>query len=341
MMRLPDALIRRLVGPAIELDGHALDLRVQLSLRLARLLHKKDAPELGPAGYRRELDALGPTLAPDPPPLAETRDVRVPRADGSPGPARLYVPSGLPATSPGLVYFHGGGFVAGSLESHDSVCRALAIGAACRVLSVEYRLAPEHVFPAAADDAVAAFLHAVERATELGLDPARVAVGGDSAGGNISAGASLDLRAAARRPAAQLLIYPAIDMTMSSRSIQTLGEGFFLERATIEWFRNQYLPEGTDRRTPRASPLFAEVAGAPPAIVATAGFDPLRDEGIAYAKKLREAGVHVTEHVYGGLFHGFANATGGVPAARSAMNELARDLRGLLDPEWRRKNDGA
>ena len=115
MMRLPDALIRRLVGPAIELDGHSLDLRVQLSLRLARLLHKKDAPELGPAGYRRELDALGPTLAPDPPPLAETRDVRVPRADGSPGPARLYVPSGLPATSPGLVYFHGGGFVAGSL----------------------------------------------------------------------------------------------------------------------------------------------------------------------------------------------------------------------------------
>jgi acetyl esterase len=331
MMRLPDAAIRRLAGPPTTHESNVLDPRVQLAIRLSRVLRKKEAPVLGVAAYRRELDAMGTTLAPDPPSLAEVQNLSITSANGASARARLYVPHGVPTPSPGLVYFHGGGFVAGSLESHDPVCRELAIGAQCRVLSVEYRLAPEHPFPAAADDGEAAFAYATSHAEALGFDPARIAIGGDSAGGNVTAVAALAARGRAPAPIAQLLIYPAVDMTMSARSHETLGHGFFLEHETILWFRDRYLPPGTDRKHPRASPLFAEdVRGAAPAIVVTAGFDPLRDEGMAYAQKLRDAGVPVVERCYGSLFHGFINATGGIEAAAAAVDEIATELGRLL-----------
>ncbi|MSP26770.1 MAG: alpha/beta hydrolase [Myxococcales bacterium] len=327
VLTLPRPVVARLAGAPIEKDGNVLDRQVQLALTLGRLARRKSAPELGPVKYRRELDEIGVALAPAPASLAAVRDLEVPCAGQHLARARLYVPHGNEAPSPGLVYFHGGGFVAGSIESHDAVCRDLATGARCRVLSVEYRLAPEHKFPAASDDAETAVAFALDHAEELGLDPSRLAIGGDSAGGNLAAVTALAMRGRAHAPVAQLLIYPACDLTMSSPSIESLGQGFMLETDTIRWFREQYLPAGHDRRDPRVSPLFApSFAGAPPAIVVTAGFDPLRDEGLAYAQKLRDAGVSVTEHREGALFHGFLHTTGAITAARAALEAIALAL---------------
>jgi acetyl esterase len=332
VLGVPDRVLDRLAGRPIERDGLRLDRQAQAMIRLAGLLRSKGADVLGPVRYRQELDEIGTLLGPENVPLEDTRDLSFEAADGSKLRARLYVPFGAQRPSPGLVYFHGGGFVGGSVESHDAVCRELADKSRCRVLSCEYRLAPEHPFPAAVLDAEAAFAFAVRRADDLGLDPARLAVGGDSAGGNLSAVLGVSLRDRAPRPIAQLLIYPAVDLTMSFPSIRSLASGFMLEDPTIRWFREQYVPESGDWRAPRASPYFADVRGAPPAIVVTAGFDPLRDEGRAYADKLSDAGVPVTKLELAGLFHGFLHTTGAIVAAERAVTDIAAALRRVLDP---------
>ncbi|MFW5875612.1 MAG: alpha/beta hydrolase [Myxococcota bacterium] len=245
---------------------------------------------------------------------------------------RRYVPRHASSPLPLLVYYHGGGFVIGSLDSHDDGCRLLAVEGDCVVVSIDYRLAPEHPFPAAVHDAVAAYVWARTRARELQADPERVVVGGDSAGGNLSAEVCLEMkRHGERTPELQLLIYPATDLTRSCPSHRTFSEGYFLDDETMEWFLANYLPRPEDARDPLASPLFVEdLSGLPPAHVVTAGFDPLRDEGEAYAERLRDAGVPVELQREEPLIHGFFNMGGVSRAAESASRSIARHLRSAL-----------
>jgi acetyl esterase len=262
-------------------------------------------------------------------PMARVEALTIPGPGGE-IPARLYVALGVPRPpQPLLVYYHGGGWVIGDLETHDGVCRFLAEHSGCRVLSVGYRLAPEHPFPAAVEDAAAAFGWAAENAAELGADPARIAVGGDSAGGNLSAGVCLQAReTGGPQPAMQLLLYPATDVVGEQASRETFAKGFLLTRNDMQWFEDHYLPDGCDPDDQRASIMRAQdVSNLPPAYVATAGFDPLRDEGEIYAARMREAGVQVALRRYSGMIHGFANLTAICPNARDAMFEVSGALR--------------
>jgi len=253
---------------------------------------------------------------------------------GAAGPrrVRIYTPaSARGRAAPGLVWFHGGGFVVGSIDSHDGICRVLASGAGVVVVSVDYRLAPEHRFPAAVEDAIAATRWLLDHASSVGIDPAAVAVGGDSAGGNLSAVVAQTLKREPRRPAFQLLVYPATDCTRSMASHRHFREGFILTERSIEWFTENYLPAKSFETDPRASPLFAtDLRGLAPALVLTGGFDPLRDEGLAYAEKMRAAGVEV-EHVCAeGSVHGFINMTGALPESTRMLEIVVARLRKAL-----------
>ncbi|MGZ5335234.1 MAG: alpha/beta hydrolase [Solirubrobacterales bacterium] len=259
------------------------------------------------------------------------RELEVAGAEG-PLPARLYVPAAAGGRSPLVVYLHGGGWVVGSLDSHDSFCRFLARESGMRVLSVAYRLAPEHPFPAPLDDAVSAFRDAVARAEELGADPAAVAMAGDSAGGNLTAAASLRaVREGGPSPAFQLLIYPVTDLSAKARSYALFREGFYLTESQMDWYRGHYLARAEDAADPGASPLLeADLSGAPPAHLVTAGFDVLRDEGEAYVARLRDAGVAVTHTREPGMIHAFINAVGISPASRAGVRRMAQPLRAAL-----------
>jgi acetyl esterase len=245
-------------------------------------------------------------------------------------PARLYVADdALDGPQPLIVYFHGGGWVVGDLDTHDGVCRFLATQTSFRVLAIDYRLAPEHPFPAPVEDAVAAFAWAAENAGELGADRDRIAVAGDSAGGNLAAAVSILAReGGGPRPAMQLLVYPVVDAIGEMQSRETFAEGFLLTKGDMDWFERHYLPEGCDASDPRVSMLRApDLTGLPPAYVATAGFDPLRDEGEAYARRMREAGTQAALRRFPGLIHGFANLTAISRSSRAAMFEVAGALR--------------
>lgn len=330
LLALPDSLQLTLAGGrAVERDGFVLDPQVQHMLAMQRRMRRPHFHQLSVERARHEMDVNTWLLAPIPPPVKQVQEDRFPGSGGD-IPVRIYRPLALGKRAPALVYFHGGGFVVGGLDSHDPVCRILADEAGCIVFAVDYRLAPEHKFPAAADDALAAFRHVAARAGELGVDARRIAVGGDSAGGNLAAVVSLETRGDPVRPIFQLLIYPAVDLTMSFPSIQSLGTGFFLEKETIDWYMNHYLRDAADGRDPRASPWFADVAGAPAAAVFTAGFDPLRDEGQAYANKLTAAGVPCSYTCHGGMFHGHICASGGLTRARPALSDMAGELRRAL-----------
>ena len=226
---------------------------------------------------------------------------------------------------PVLVWLHGGGWVIGSAELSLATARGLAAGAGCVVVSVDYRLAPEHRFPAPPDDCAAVARWVLANAASLGGDPARVAIGGDSAGGNLSAVVAMEVPGLVH----QLLVYPATDLTMSHRSIEENGDGYLLTRAAMDWFADHYLG-ASDPKDPRVSPLFADTGAlsrVPPAHVMTAEYDPLRDEGEAYADRLRELGVAVTSTRYEGQIHGFFSMTTLIPAARDAMAEAVAHLR--------------
>jgi acetyl esterase/lipase len=248
-------------------------------------------------------------------------------------PYRMYV-APLPAAQPlpALVFFHGGGCVFGSIDTHDGLCRLLSSESGCAVVSVGYRQAPEHKFPAAVEDSWAAICWFAAHAAELGLDPSRMAIGGDSAGGGLAAVAS---RMAARnkgpRLALQFLLCPVLDVTPATASRRALGEGYFLTQATIDWMLSHYCPPGTDLADPRLSPLrAADFSGLPPAHVHTAEFDPLRDEGEAYAQALQHAGVSARTTCHAGMIHHFYGMAGAIPAARSALKAAALDLREAL-----------
>jgi acetyl esterase len=245
--------------------------------------------------------------------------------------ARAYTPEGLAGEgAPALAFFHGGGWVVGSLETHDRLCRALAEKAGCKVIAVDYRLAPEHPFPTPVEDVAAAFRWIAGNAAALGVDSARIAVGGDSAGGNLSAVLCQSVRDAgdALRPCFQLLLYPATDFAGDYASRAENAEGYMLTEDLIGWFGGHYMGGWTKPEDPRLSPLRApSLADLPPALVVTAGYDPLQGEGIAYADALKAAGVPVTFRDYPGMLHGFLNFGGAVKVAERAVGEAAADLR--------------
>ncbi len=268
---------------------------------------------------------------PAPPAIAEVRPLE---ASGPHGaiPLRLYRPESNAAALPLLVYFHGGGWTIGDLDTHDVLCREFAIGAGCAVLSVDYRMGPEHRFPAAVDDCMAATRWAREHAALLRIDPARVAVGGDSAGGNLAAVVAIAARdGGAERDAVplvfQLLIYPATDMRRGHASHTANGIGYLLERDTIAYYHDHYIGDPTHDLDWRASPLLADdLSGLPPALVLTAGYDPLRDEGADYADRLSAAGTRCTYACFERQIHGFITMGRVIAEANSAVSFCAAEL---------------
>jgi acetyl esterase len=329
---LPQPLLRRVVGePVRSPEGYELDLQGQAQISLMRLTRQRELHEGSVESGRRVMEYIGPLLEMRGFDDVLTVDRTVPGADGLRR-ARIYTPvRGDRAGAPGLVWFHGGGWVIGSIESHDGICRALASRSGVVVVSVDYRLAPEHPFPAAPDDAVAATSWVLDNAGSLGVNPAAVAVGGDSAGGNLAALVTLKLRGASRVPAFQMLIYPATDLTRSQPSHRSFGEGFMLPEPAMKWFLRHYLPDPQLERDPRASPLFApDLSGLPPALVVTAGFDPLRDEGRAYADRLRDAGVAVEYVCSEGSMHGFLHTAGAIDESARVLDLVALRLREAL-----------
>lgn len=284
-------------------------------------------PEQARAGFRMLTVGMR-----DPATLAKVRAVEDLTLPGS-VPARVYRPE-ADGPVPTVVFLHGGGFVIGDLETHDDHARLISAEVGAVVLSVDYRLAPEHPWPAGLEDCLAATRWALAHVDELGADAARVAVAGDSAGGNLSAAITLQLRGSdGPQLAAQLLLYPATDFEEESThpSRQENAKGYLLTDDDMAWFGEQYVPEGADRRDPRLSVLHAgDLSGLPPAVVATAEYDPLRDEGEAYAEALAAAGVPVVQHRYDGLIHGFFGLGGVSPAAAAACRELCADLKRLL-----------
>ncbi|WP_251970394.1 alpha/beta hydrolase [Sphaerotilus microaerophilus] len=278
---------------------------------------------------------------PDPPAVGELRELLIPGPTGpaSPIPARLYRPlqaAQQPGELPVLVYFHGGGWTIGDLDTHDTLCRQLANGSGCAVVSVDYRLAPEHAFPAAVDDAVAATRWVHQHAASLGLDARRIGVGGDSAGGNLAAVVALTLRDAARGGVPlplrlQLLIYPATDMRAVAPSHTSNGQGYLLTRESIEYFRSHYVPDRAQDSDWRASPVLREdLQDLPPAFVLTAGFDPLRDEGREYADLLSAAGNAVQFVCFERQIHGFITMGRLLDEANTAVDLCARAVRRAL-----------
>jgi acetyl esterase len=247
-------------------------------------------------------------------------------------PVRLYTPKdGGAATSPGLIYFHGGGGVFGSIASHDRFCRVLANASACRIVSVGYRLAPEHKFPAAIEDAYAATCRIAAQAHAFRIDPCRLAVGGDSIGGGLAAIVCRMARDGGPAIALQLLLCPAMDMSNNSDTRAAFGTGYFLNQATIDWTVKHYCPPGADLTDPRISPLLIEdLSGLPPAQVHTAEFDPLRGEGAAYAERLQRAGVAVRHTCHAGMIHHFYAMGGVIPYARTAVAAAGAAIRSAL-----------
>jgi len=309
-----------------------LDPDVLLVLDMIRLAGRPPFEQLSPAEAREAYMKSRAVLQPAPEPVAEARDLTAPGPRGD-IPLRLYRPAGAGAASlPGLVYYHGGGWLLGGIESHDVVCRRFANAAGCVVVSVDYRMAPEHRFPAAVDDSAAATRFVIEQAEALGIDPARIAVGGDSAGGNLAAVMALMARDGDLAPLAfQLLIYPATDMTMTTVSSQTVGPGVPLTSATMKWFIDHYMTTEADRIDWRASPArAASLAGTAPALVLTAGADPLRDEGVAYARRLEREGVRVTTLHLSDQIHGFLSMGKVIHAADTAIDMMAAALRRAL-----------
>ncbi len=290
-----------------------------------------DAPSSTPRELRTQMEVASLMLG-RAPRVGRIEDLTIP-GPGGPLRIRLTIPEGEhQGLIPGLVYLHGGGWVAGSIATHDHLCRALTAASGVAVISVDYRLAPEHPFPAAVDDAMAAALWASKNAHVLGIDPARLAIGGDSAGGTLAAVVARRARDQGGPPLAyQLLLYPATDADFNTPSYLENAEGFFLTRAAMAWYWDHYVPDPTHRSNPDVSPLLADdLSGLPPALVMTAGYDPLRDEAEAYARRLNEAGVAVQYSHYPGMIHGFLRRHAVFDQGKLALDQIASALRNAL-----------
>ncbi|MBV6726231.1 alpha/beta hydrolase [Nocardioides daeguensis] len=323
-MGLPAGAQRLVGGRALVLDGQTLAPDLQVMLTLQRLARKGDlAGERvveGRAAMRANAALVGGRQ-----PIGSIRDLAV--ADL---PARLYEPS-RPSGSGLLLFFHGGGFLYGDLASHDAPCRLLAEESGVRVLAVAYRVGPEAAFPAAFDDAEAALRWVHANAAELDVDPQRIGVAGDSAGGNLAAYTAIAAARAGLPLAFQLLVYPCTDADRGTESLRLFGEGLYLTAESIAAFNDTYLPRPEDRVDERVNLLDIDLpAGLAPAYVATAGFDPLRDEGEDYARRLVDAGVEVELKRFVDQIHGFLNITGVGRTSRAAVREIAGRLRVAL-----------
>lgn len=321
---LPPVVRRRLIGRPVEVDGKTLEPQMQLMLQLMKLSGppvESMSVTKGRAAIELQSRAAGGR-----PPIGAVTDRSI---DGPDGPLalRFYTPQGLSGASPALVFFHGGAFIYGSLDSHDATCRVLAEQAQVRVISVGYGLAPEHPFPAAPHDCFAAWQWVNDHAIGLGIDPEHIAIGGDSAGANLATGVAQEaVRSGGAVPKFQLLIYPVVDFVDTYRSEDLFGEGFFLTNEFMRVGRENYLVGDEDLADPRLSPLRGSAKGLPPAHIVTAGFDPLLDQGVAYAEFLRAADVPVDYHCETGLIHGFANLVSVGTAAPRALERMASAL---------------
>ncbi|MBN3724101.1 alpha/beta hydrolase [Burkholderia sp. Ac-20379] len=298
--------------------------------------YASQTPQAVRAAYARS----APILDLAPAPMASVDDLSVPTRDGAAIRARLYLPvePSLADPLPALVYFHGGGFTIGSVDTHDALCRMFARDAQCAVLSVDYRLAPEATFPTAHDDADDAFAWLHRHAGEFGIDAARLAVGGDSAGGTLAAAVAVLARDRGLSPRLQLLIYPGLTAFQQTDSHARLAHGYLLTAETIQWFFSQYVPNRADREDWRFAPLDGtrgapSFAGLAPAWIAVAEYDPLCDEGEAYAQKLRAAGNAVELVRYDGMIHEFFKMGGFVPAVRQAHADAAKALRAAFEAD--------
>jgi len=326
---LPPAVRARLAGAPMQIDGNVLDPDLALLLKLSGVFPER--AERSVEARREQLRTEAKLITGTPREVERVTELTVRGSDGQLG-ARLYVPRGAPRTGGGLmVYLHGGGWVVGDLDTHDGYCRALADDAGVRVLSVDYRLAPAPA-PAGAEDAIAAFVWAVEHAADLGADPDRIGVGGDSAGGNLAAVvAQQTVRRKLPVPAFQLLIYPGTDLVGRRSSRDLFRDGFFLTESDINFYRDHYTPDPDLRTDPIVSPILAtDLRGLAPAHVVTAGFDPLRDEGEEYAGKLAAAGVPVKLVRESSLIHGFASIMVLSDAARLARLRIAHAVHEAL-----------
>jgi acetyl esterase len=308
-----------------------LDQEARMLLDIMEKAVQEGRPKLNTLPYavgRQAVDKMSEDSEADPPQVGEIIDGDFAGPDGKIG-FRRYRPQGAAAGPlPTLIYYHGGGFVIGNIETHDSTCRRLANKSRCQVISIDYRLSPEHPFPAPIDDGVAAFRHIRDNAAAFGADAKRLAVGGDSAGGAIAAVVCQVLRDSGQQgPAFQMLIYPATDSSKQSASRVAFAEGYFLTKDLMDWFWKAYVPAGTDLANLRLSPLLAkDFKGLPPAFVLTAGYDPLRDEGRAYADRLIEAGIKTTYVNYPGTIHGFFSLTRFLSQGLKANDEAAAVL---------------
>jgi acetyl esterase/lipase len=326
-----DDALRFLDGHRISRGGRTMDPKAQLVGEFVKSIrvpgYFPPLPEL-----RQQLRTMVTLMDEPAQPLARIEDIRIPGPAGA-LPARVYDSSGArrPA-APVVLYFHGGGWVQGDLETHHGLCARIASRSGAVVIALDYRLAPEHPFPAAVDDCVTAYRWLRAHAREAGVDPARIAVAGDSAGGNLAAVVSQQAaRAHEPVPTCQVLIYPAVDFGLDTPSHHELADAHIIPRDRIEWYASQYIPDAADRLDPRAAPLrAADLSGQPPTLVITAGFDPLRDEGHAYAERLRAAKVEVIDHEYPGQIHAFVSLTKAIPQGLAATMEIAEYLRTRL-----------
>jgi acetyl esterase/lipase len=322
---LPEPLRRVMAGPPVRIDDQELTLDAQLMNRLKNLTGSEVFAD--PIdNSRKRYENLAPVIGGQSIEPIAVREIIIPAKHGD-IPSTLYTPASVPERSGLLVYYHGGGFSVGSRISHEPVARYFATHAGVRVLSVEYRRAPESPFPSAVEDAIAAFEYAHRQATDLGADPDRVAVGGDSAGGNLAAvTAQQAVRRGGAVPAFQLLMYPPTDISVRRRSRHLFNAGVTFTDQNFQWALANYVRPGTDLTDPRLSPLHGDVTGLPPAYIATAGFDPLRDEGEAYAYKLRAGGIPVALSRQADLPHGYLNMVG----IGRRFNEAAAEAAGAL-----------
>lgn len=310
-----------------------LDPQIQAVLEQMAALNAPPIHKLTPELVRMGIRMQAANAADEPVPVAQVVNRTIPGPAGE-LPVRIYTPAGS-GPFPALVFFHGGGWVIGDLDTHDTLCRSLCNGAGCVVVSVDYRLAPEHKFPAAPEDCYAATRWVAGHAAEINANAGRIAIGGDSAGGNLTAVVAQKVRdQGGPRLALQLMIYPVTDFTFDRPSIHDYGKGYFLTNEDMNWFSNYYLNSDADKKNPLASPMLtANLSGLPAALVITGEYDLLRDEGEAYGKRLKEAGVPVTISRYDGMIHGFLSLEPLSDKGKQAIEECAQALRAAFDAQ--------
>lgn len=326
MVKAPEAMTALFqTGQRRVVDGRMIDPKAQAVGRLLNLVRDTgDLPTLEES--RKGLKVLAERFDEPCPPMVRKSDIQLPGADG-PRPARLYdaVMAGDDTPRPTLLYLHGGGWIQGDLDTHDGLCGKMAAWAGIRVISYDYRLAPENKFPAGLDDIVACYRALLDTPGDWGVDVTRLAVGGDSAGANLTAALLHDLQGAGlMMPAAQVLIYPAVDTRLNSGSMQAMPDAYVLPVKRIHWYLEQYLPEGQDWNDPRVAPILSDrLAGQPDALILVGGHDPLWDEGLSYAELLNQAGG-VTEVIkFPGQVHAFVSITDVIPQGNQALHQIA------------------